>query len=166
MSSIIDSLADAMRTGTVCDFTSESDCSISSSEFADLVGGRGTVALNEMHPRGLQAKGLHVTGDINWSFDRWSAVRLDGCTFDSAIHAPGLRVDGELRITNAKLAGIKLVDARVDGDLSFVGSTVGGEANEVPQFVVNMDSIAVNGSLHMSEMVIRGQAGARLPADS
>ena len=97
MSSIINSLADALPAGTACDFTSEADRSISSSDFADLVGGRGTVTLNEMHPRGLQAKGLHVTGDIDWSFDRWCAVRLDSCEFDNPIAAAGLRVDGDSR---------------------------------------------------------------------
>jgi hypothetical protein len=156
MSSIIDSLADALRAGTVCDFTSEADRSISSSDFADLVGGRGTVALNEMHPRGLRSKGLHVTGDIDWSFDRWCSVRLDECTFDSALNAAGLRVDGELHVTNAQLAGIKFADARIDGDLSFSDSVVGGEVNDDSQVFVDLNSITVNGTLHMSRMTIRG----------
>jgi hypothetical protein len=160
MSCIIDSLADALRAGTMCDFTSESDRAISSSDFADLVGGRGTVALNEMHPRGLRVKGLHVTGDIDWSFDRWCAVRLDACEFDSPIIADGLRVDGELTFKNSTVPSLRIVDARIDGDFSLSQCTIGTPTNESDASVVNMNSISVNGTLHMGGMTIHGHVNA------
>ena len=160
MSSIINSLADALRAGTACDFTSEADRSISSSDFADLVGGRGTVALNEMHPRGLQAKGLHVTGDIDWSFDRWCAVRLDSCEFDNPIAAAGLRVDGELHVTNSILPSLRIYDARIDGDFSLSRCIIGTPTKEDAAWIVNMNSISVNGTLHMGAMTIYGHVNA------
>ena len=164
MTILNEALATALRTGTEFDASTltASERAISAGEFADLVAGRGEVARGEIHPRGLTAKSLHITGDVDWSFDRWCAVRLDSCEFDGPVIANGLRVDGELGITKSAVPSLRIVDARIDGDFSLRQCIIGTATNESDASVVDMNSISVNGTLHMQAMTIYGHVDASL----
>lgn len=161
MDELLEQLAISMRNGLQVDVSNLSNHSIDATDFATLVSGRGIVGHADMHPRGLTVVGLHITGDIDWSHDRWCSVHLFECNIDANLFGPGLRIDGEFIIKKSNLAGVNLGDARIDGDFSLAECIIGSELDDSVPILVNLNSLNINGTLHMESMTIYGSVDLR-----
>ncbi|MBP2328340.1 uncharacterized protein YjbI with pentapeptide repeats [Kibdelosporangium banguiense] len=153
------SLVTAARDGTVLAFGEEPDSAVRAGLIRELLLGRR----GELDPRGVRISGARITGALELDYVTAAAgLDLVDCVLDERADLTRA-VLPRLTLSGSRIAGIQAHGLQVNGHVDLSGARVSGAGEDG---AICLRGARINGSLDLSDSVVRNDSGPALHVSS